>query len=138
MFGEITVNVGRDLHPRVTLRDALLKDAAGTAIVRIPVVRALMSPRGLLLQGDALMQDVQLSGVQINLRRDADGTVALAFETGGAAIGQAENLAELLDRSDQIFEQPALAALETIRADGLIINLALIHISEPTRQAENS
>ncbi|MFT4700137.1 MAG: hypothetical protein ACI9ND_000456 [Yoonia sp.] len=122
VFGEITVNVGRDLHPRVTLRDALLKDAAGTAIVRIPVVRALMSPRGLLLQGDALMQDVQLSGVQINLRRDADGTVALAFETGGAAIGQAENLAELLDRSDQIFEQPALAALETIRADGLIIN----------------
>jgi hypothetical protein len=121
-FGTVTVNLGSDLHPRVTLRDTVLTDADGTAIARIPVVRGLMSPRGLILQGDALMQDVQLSGAQINLRRNADGSVALAFQSGGADVGQAGSLAELLDQSDQAFEQPALAALETIRADGLIIN----------------
>ncbi|MCK0119668.1 DUF3971 domain-containing protein [Loktanella sp. F6476L] len=121
-FGEVTVNLGRDLHPRVTLRDTTLTDAAGTTVARIPVVRGLMSPRGLVLQGEALMQDVQLSGAQINLRRNADGTVALAFQTGGQDVGQAGSFAELLDQVDQAFEQPALAALETIRADGLIVN----------------
>ena len=121
-FGEITVNLGRDLHPRLTLSDTELRDADGTALARIPTIRGLMSPRGLVLQGEALMQDVQLSGAQINLRRNADGTVALAFQTGGADVDQAGSFAQLLDQSDQVFDQPALAALETIRADGLIIN----------------
>ncbi|MBB5721740.1 hypothetical protein FHS72_001352 [Loktanella ponticola] len=121
-FGEVTVNIGRDLHPRVTLHDTVLTDAAGTAVVRIPVVQGLMSPRGLVYQGDALMQDVQLSGVQINLRRNADGTVALAFQSGAADVGRAGSFVELLDQFDQAFEQPSLAALETISADGLIIN----------------
>lgn len=121
-FGEVTVNLGRDLHPRVVLHDTVLTDADGTTVARIPMVRGLMSPRGLVLQGEALMQDVQLSGAQINLRRNADGSVALAFQTGGADVGQAGSFAELLDQADQAFEQPALAALETIRADGLIVN----------------
>lgn len=121
-FGEITVNLGRDLHPRLTLTDTALRDADGATIARIPVIRGLMSPRGLVLQGDALMQDVHLSGAQINLRRKADGTVALAFQTGGADVDQAGSFAQLLDQADAVFDQPALAALETIRADGLIIN----------------
>jgi hypothetical protein len=121
-FGEVTVNVGRDLHPRVTLRDTELTDADGTTVARIPVVRGLMSPRGLVLQGEALMQDVQLSGVQVNLRRNSDGTVALAFQSGAADVSQAASFAELLEQFDQAFEQPALAALETISADGIILN----------------
>lgn len=121
-FGEITVNLGRDLHPRITLTDTELRDAQGTTIAVIPAVRGLMSPRGLVYQGEALIQDVQLSGAQVNLRRNADGTVALAFQAGTDTVDQAASFAELLDQSDQVFEQPALAALETIRADGVIIN----------------
>ena len=121
-FNEVTVNLGRDLHPRVTLLDTTLTDADGVAIARIPAIRGLMSPRGLVLQGEALMQDVHISGAQIDLGRNADGTVALSFQPGGAAVEQAGSFAELLDQADQIFEQPALAALEEIRADGLIIN----------------
>jgi len=83
----------------VTLSDTQLRDADGTAIARIPEIRGLMSPRGLAFQGEALMQDIQISGAQINLRRRADGTVALAFQNGGADVDEAGSFAELLDQS---------------------------------------
>lgn len=121
-FGTVTVTVGRDLHPRVTLRDTVLRDAAGTTLARIPVVRGGLSPRGLVLQRAALMQDVHIGGAQINLRRNADGTVALAFQSGSTDVGQAETFAALLDQSDRLFERSALAALETVSVDGVIIN----------------
>jgi len=121
-FGDVTVNLGRDLHPRVSLSDAVLQDADGQKIARIPLIRGLFSPRGLVLQGDALMQDLRITGAQINLRRAADGAVALSFQSGGADVQEAGTLLDLLDQSDQVFEIPALAALETIRVDGAIVN----------------
>jgi len=121
-FAGLSVNLGRDLHPRVTLSDATLQDAAGQNIARIPFIRGLFSPRGLVLQGDALMQDLRITGAQINLRRAADGAVALSFQTGGAEVQEAGTLLDLLDQSDQVFDIPALAALETIRVDGAVVN----------------
>ena len=119
---EMTVNFGRDLHPRVRLRDTILRDAAGSQIARVPVIESLFSPRGLLFERAALMQDLRVQGAQINLRRAADGSVALSFQSGATEVEEAQDFLALLDQSDQIFERPAFAALETIRADGLIIN----------------
>lgn len=121
-FGEITVNLGRDLHPRVQLSDTVLRDADGATIARIAQVSGLMSPRGLFFRREALMQDLQLRGTQINLRRNADGTVALSFQSGATDVGEAAGLIGLLDQTDAVFEQPALEALETVQASGLIIN----------------
>ena len=120
-FGEIFVNIGKDLHPRVRLVDTQISDANGVQIARIPSVEGLMSPRGLLFQGDVLMQDVALFGAQINLNRAADGSVALAFG-GGGGFDSAPSLVALLDQSDQFLDRPAFAALEQISASGLIIN----------------
>lgn len=120
-FGEIFINIGKDLHPRVRLVDTQISDANGVQIARIPSVEGLMSPRGLLFQGDVLMQDIALRGAQINLRRAADGSVALAFG-GGGGFDSAPSLVALLDQSDQVLDRPALAALEQISATGLIIN----------------
>lgn len=122
--GEVTVNLGRDLHPRVRMSDTVVRDATGSPLARIPLIESQFSPRGIVFQQDALMQDLHISGAQINLRRNADGSVALSFQSGGADVDQAPSLFELLDRSDRIFDLPALAALETIRADGVIVNYA--------------
>ncbi|MEL7179704.1 MAG: AsmA-like C-terminal region-containing protein [Pseudomonadota bacterium] len=121
-FGAITLRIGRDLHPTVRLVDTRLVDAGGLTLTRVPIVEGLMSPRGLILQQEVLMQDVRLIGAQVNLRRARDGTVSFALTSGGNDLGQARSLPELLEQFDQVFERPALEALETVRADGLIVN----------------
>lgn len=122
--GKVTVNLGRDLHPRVRMTDTIIRDAAGSPLARIPLIEGLFSPRGIVFQRDALMQELRITGAQINLRRSVDGSVAVSFQAGGADVKQAPSVLDLLDQSDRIFDAPALAALETIRADGVIINYA--------------
>ena len=121
-FGAISMRIRRDLHPTVRLYDTRIVDAGGLTLTRVPVVEGLISPRGLALQRDVLLQEVRLSGAQINLRRSADGAVAFALSTSGDALGQAGSLTGLFEEFDKIFERPALEALELVRADGLVVN----------------
>lgn len=120
-FSDVFVKVGRDLHPRVRLVDVKVTDAAGTQIARIPAVEAQMSPRGLLFQAEVLFQDVALTGPLINLNRAADGSVVMAFGAGNG-FDETASLVGVLDHVDQYLDAPALAALETISANGVIIN----------------
>ncbi|APO86460.1 DUF3971 domain-containing protein [Marivivens sp. JLT3646] len=121
-FGEIRLNVGRDLHLRARLSNAVLRDADDVTLARLPSVDALISPRGLLFRREVLVQEVIVSGAQVGFLRAADGSVALSFETNGAAVGQADNFVELLDDIDAVLAGPALDALELVRAEGLIVN----------------
>jgi len=120
-FGHIYINVGRDLHPRVRLVDTVVRDANDVLLARISEVQGGISPRGLLFEGAVLMQNIALNGAQINLARATDGTVSLAFD-GDSGVDAAPSFTALLDQSDQFFERPALAALETVTATGLIVN----------------
>ncbi|MEJ6398673.1 DUF3971 domain-containing protein [Yoonia sp. 208BN28-4] len=122
-FGEIYVNIGRDLHPTVKLVNTSVTDANGARIARIAQISGLMSPRGLVFQQEVLMQNITLSGARIDLQRNANGSVALSFGEGSAAgAQQAGRLTGLLDQADQVLEQPGFAALETIRAENLIVD----------------
>ncbi|SDE93728.1 AsmA-like C-terminal region-containing protein [Limimaricola pyoseonensis] len=128
-FGAITLTLGTDLHPRIGLRDTVLRDASGAVLARVPEVEALVSPRGLLFERQALAQEVVLRGAEIGLRRDTDGRVAVSFERDpGPAIvvedGRASGLAGLLRQVDLVLDRPALAALEQVRAEALVINYA--------------
>lgn len=120
-FANIYLNIGRDLHPRVKLEDTIVRDANGVQIARIPRVQGGISPRGILFEGSVLMQDVELTGAQISLTRAADGSVAMAFG-GDGGFDTAPSFTALLDQSDQVFERPALAALESVTASNLIVN----------------
>lgn len=120
-FGEMTLTVGRDLHPRVVLRNSVLRDRDGIPLARVPRIEGLVSPRG-VLQGRLLAQEVVLSGAQVQLRRAADGTVAVAFDTAAGEAGRADTFLDLIDQLDAMFARGALEALEQVRATGLIIN----------------
>ena len=121
-FGAITLRISPDLHPTVRLSDIQLRDVDGGLVARIPLVEGLVSPRGLILQQDVLMQQIHLAGAQINLRREGDGAVSVAFGSEARAAGQARSLPQLLDQFDTLLEQPLLEALEVVAADGLIVN----------------
>lgn len=121
-FGEITLTVGRDLHPVVRLYASELRDGVGTTIARVPEVEVALSPRGLLLRRTALVQELRLVGPEITLRRAADGSVAIAFGLGAAPVGRAPSLAELPEAIDGVLEAPALRALEQVRIEGIVLN----------------
>lgn len=121
-FGAMTVRIGRDLHPRVRLNDTTLIGADGTTLTRIPIIEGMISPRGLVLQQDILMQEISVVGAQFNLRRASNGNLSFAFSAGGNDLGEAQTLIALLEQFDEIFERPALEALEIVRAEGLVLN----------------
>jgi len=121
-FGAITMRIGRDLHPTVRLLDTRIIDDGGLILTRVPLVTGLISPRGLVLQQDLLLQEVRLVGAQVNLRRSAQGDISLSLGARSGAVGQADSLPELLDQFDRLFDRPTLEALEVVRADGLIVN----------------
>lgn len=121
-FGVMTLRIGRDLHPRVRLLNTTLTASDGTTVSRVPVVEGLVSPRGLILQQDILMQEVILTGAQINLRRAANGDLSFAFAGGAGDLRQAPSLPALLEQFDDLFERPALEALELVQANGLVLN----------------
>ena len=119
-FGAITLRIGRDLHPVVRLVDTQLYDESGLTLARVPQVEVLASPRGLVLQRQVLVQQVRVTGAQINLRRSSDGTLRVGF--GGGGGGQDVSPLALGDTVDTLLERPPLAALETIQVDGVIVN----------------
>lgn len=121
VFDRIVVTLGTDLHPRVRLQQAQLRDASGLLLAQVPQVESLLSPRG-LLKGEILAQEMRLSGAEISLHRAADGNVELSFNSAGPAIGAANSFADLMDLVDQSLEGPELSALEQVQATGLIIN----------------
>jgi len=123
-FGEMTLNIGRDLHPRVRLSDVSLSDAKGAPLAQVAEVSGLISPRGVFLQQDTLMQEVRIVGAQIALLRNADGSVAISFDTAAPANETAPDFATLLEQIDRTFEIPALEALETVQVSGLVVNYA--------------
>ncbi|WP_168770518.1 DUF3971 domain-containing protein [Flavimaricola marinus] len=121
-FGSITVEVGRDLHPVIRMTQTEMRDAEGDVLARVPVIDVAVSPRGLVFLQEMLPQRITLTGAQIALRRASDGSVAIAFEASAPAAGQADSLTALLETIDRTFDAPALAALESVRAEGLIVN----------------
>lgn len=129
-FGEITVNVGRDLHPRVALTDTVLKDAEGTVIAEVDRMNGLLSPRGVLFERNALVQTVELDGVAVALKRDLEGAFALSFDQSTGAVTQSQDLSGLLVQLDAIFQQPALVALEGVK----LINLSVVFDDAQTGQ----
>ena len=119
-FGSISLRISRDLRPSVRLRDTQVIDRNGVLLTRVPVIEADLSPRGLILQRDVLVQQARVIGAQINLQRAEDGS--FSFALGAGNLGRARNLPDLLDQVDDFLEQPALDALRMVTATGLIVN----------------
>jgi hypothetical protein len=126
-FGTIALRVGRDLHPHVEISDAVLRDAEGRVLVRVPLIVVQMSPRGLVLRREILPQVIRIVGTEVALQRAMDGRLAVSLGgiggIGTGAAGQAENIGDLLDQIDGVFDRPGLDALERVSVEGLIARI---------------
>ncbi|WP_157115656.1 hypothetical protein [Ketogulonicigenium robustum] len=118
-FGALTVRLQPDLHPIVTIRNAALYDGDDREIAVLPAVSLHLSPRGLLLRRDLLVQRITSAAAEVELTRDANGVMALRFGAGTAA--PAADFSTVFQQFDEIFESPVFEALRSVEIDGLVV-----------------
>ena len=118
-LGGAEVLFAPDRMPELRLQDLRVARAGGGAIM-LPEARARFDG-GALLRGRVEPVAVRVSGVQIALRRNADGRIDLDLGTG--ADDMPATIAGLLARIDAFFALPALAMLDRVEADAMTLTL---------------
>lgn len=117
-FGDVSFVINKGWRPRLHLRDVELSDTEGRVIIRLGDAEASLAMRP-LLRGQVQPKRISLSGAYANLRRDAEGRFTLSLGGGQAAVEQAPTLAQVLEKLDDVFLNPALQALTSIEVSSL-------------------
>ena len=118
-LGGTEVIIGRDFVPRISFTNVSLGDAAGGGVAQLNALRMRISPAA-LLRGEIAASRINLSGAQITLRRNADGSFAMQ---AGAPVGEGVGFGALLGGVDQALQSRALAEIERVSARGVVLTL---------------
>ena len=120
-FGEMVLIVDKGWRPRIRLRDVNIANPDGVSFAAFREVQASFSVQG-LLAGEVQPQNISMSGVVANLRRDLDGRVALSASTGDApAERRAATMPQLIGQLDAVFEAKAMRRLRSIELRALTL-----------------
>ena len=119
-FGAVSFVINRGWRPRIRLQDVVLTRDDGTVLAQLAHAEASLAMRP-LLRGQVQPKQISLSGAYGQLRREADGQVALSLGDTGAPVDQAASLPELIEQWDQAFLNPQLAALVSVELDALTL-----------------
>lgn len=120
-FGDVSFIIHEGWRPRLQLTDVRISDAAGQQIAEVADLRASLAMRP-LLRGHVRPKRIILQGAQIALTRGVDGALSLTVGAGSAPVGQARNLAQLIEASDAVFQSPALSALSSVELDAITLD----------------
>ncbi|KUJ80773.1 hypothetical protein AVO45_07010 [Ruegeria marisrubri] len=120
-FGDVSFVIHEGWRPRLRLQDVTISDAEGRQIAQVSDMRASLAMRP-LLRGEVRPKRIFLSGANVFLLRDEEGTVSLTVGTDSAPVNRAPNLAGLIEQSDNLFLSPALSALTAFELDGVTLD----------------
>lgn len=121
-FGQVKFIILDGWRPRISLQDVALKSAEGQMIAQLAHAEASLAMRP-LLQGQVKPKQIVLSGAFVTVQRDALGNLSLSLGQGAAPVGQAANLPQLIEASDQVFLSDQLSALTVIEVQGITLSL---------------
>lgn len=119
-FDELSFVVEDDFVPMLALRRVVIRDDAGTPLVRLSDLRGALAP-GPLLRGELRPGRIALSGARVTLRRAAGGAVGLSLGETADAVEEAETVAALIGQADALLQRSHFATLETVLADNLTL-----------------
>ncbi len=120
-FGDVSVIIHEGWRPRLRLTDVRISDAEGRQIAEVADLRASLAMRP-LLRGHVRPKRIILQGAQVALTRGQDGALSLTVGTGSSPVGQAPNLAELIEATDDVFKSPALSAMTSVQLDAITLD----------------
>ncbi len=116
-LGGVAISLSRTFAPRLVLRGVKLLNLAGNPVMVLPQLEAVLSWRA-LASGDLILRRVALQGAQVQVTRDMNGALDIAFAAGaGVDVGQ------MFALTDQFFASPLGRDLSLIEAQGLSVAL---------------
>ncbi len=120
-FGDVNFIIHEGWRPRLGLTDVVISDSDGRQIAEVSDLRASLAMRP-LLRGQVRPKRIILSGAFLTMERGADGQLSLTVGSDSAPVQHAPNLAGLIERSDELFQSPALSALTSIELDAITLD----------------
>lgn len=112
-FETMEISLDAGMAPQVALRDVTLRDAGGTALADLARLDITLS-RAVLLRGALAPSAVRLAGGRLILRRAADGTFSVAFETGEDGGRHPPRDRPFPEQIGAMLSRPMLAELEKV------------------------
>lgn len=111
-------------RPTVDLGGLLVENADGQRLLELPHLRSKLDTSELLL-GRIKVETLELTGAALELARDRNGQIALAF---GASVGgggmQVGSVKQVMEQVDIWLASPLFVGLEEVKAQALSIRLA--------------
>lgn len=119
-FADLSVELGSGLRPRVALQGVEIVDGDGRRVVALDEleVRLATDP---LFQGQLRLGRVRATGVEMFVRRRADGSFDIAFGENLPEVGTGASPTQIIAQIDQLLESPELRHLNAVTADGVIL-----------------
>jgi hypothetical protein len=120
-LGEMSIVVEDDWVPRLSLREVAVRDDTGQTLANLADVQGALA-LGPLLRGELRPGVIQVSGVQVTLRRSVDGALGVSLgEAATPAVEEAPSMAALLQPVEGLLSEPHFAALSRVEARNMTL-----------------
>lgn len=106
--------------PEIAMQRVMIADDIGTPLVQLSHVQGT-ADLGELLRGQMRPGAIGISGVQILVRRAADGQINFQLGNAGGALPQASSPAALVAQIDATLARPHFASLDRVSVDNLTV-----------------
>lgn len=123
-IAEMLVAVERpDFRPVAIFRGVVLSDEQERPQANLPDLRVTFDA-GALMRGRVVVSDLAMEGARLRVHRATDGTISVDFgDLFGAPVAAVGSVPELLARIEELFELPALRALDLARASNVSLQV---------------
>lgn len=133
-FGDLSILIEDDWMPQLAMQNLVITDEVGTPLVQLSDVQTTTGLGG-ILEGELRPSSIRLVGIQLLVRRDADGQIN--FELGGnegvGNQGRAAGMDGFIEWMDRFASRERYASLSMVSVE----NLALRYEDARTGQAWN-
>ncbi|MEM6586967.1 MAG: DUF3971 domain-containing protein [Pseudomonadota bacterium] len=118
-FGDLSILVEDDWMPQLAMQNVVISDEGGTPLVQLSDVQTTTGLGG-IWEGELRPSTIRLAGVQLLVRRDANGKIN--FELGGSGgDGRSAGLDGFIDWMDRFATRDRYALLSRVSAENLTI-----------------
>ncbi|MCF6443642.1 DUF3971 domain-containing protein [Nereida sp. MMG025] len=118
-IGEISVVLDRELHTHIQLQDIRLAFAETGTVARLADVRIDLLRRA-LPRGEIKAKRVELTGLQMNLRRDEEGRFNVSFGEDTSAV-RALQFGDFINEINSLFSLETTQTIDAVVVEGVTL-----------------
>ncbi|MEL7397177.1 MAG: DUF3971 domain-containing protein [Pseudomonadota bacterium] len=117
---EVSILLQDNWVPEISMQGVVIADDIGTPLIKLSDVQGT-ADLSELLRGRMRPGSIRVSGVQILVRRAADGQINLQLGSTGGALQRATTPAAIVEQIDTTFMRPHFASLDRFSVDNLTL-----------------